>query len=170
MKFHLKLGKKDADIVGWAKYLPDQTFSNYVKMILLAEKNKTHAVVPVPPSKTLLEVKVDTAIRISDKSLIQFVRSFSKEGMATAAKRIIRKHIEWNYAHQSEQEELHSALSNDEKPTLVAEKQPELKNTFDSQQGSISKDDSEVVRHDDMEDDDEMSEEYMEMLKKLSGE
>lgn len=139
MNLHIVFGKKDADIVCWIKGLPPQMFSHYARRILLAEKNRRLAVVPIPEKNELIFEKIDTKLLLSEKELTQYVHSFPQGKMSAEVKRILRKHIEWNYSRAQRNE------------ATVGEIKAKHK--------------SEPV----LESDDEMSDEYRKMLMELSG-
>lgn len=96
MILHICFGKKDSDLIAWKKSLPDQMFGYYVKSVLASEKNKTFCVIPVDFKYDNTENPIDVKIYITDKSLAQYVRTFSKSGISATVKYILRKHIEWN--------------------------------------------------------------------------
>lgn len=96
MILHICFGKKDSDLIAWKKSLPDQMFGYYVKSVLASEKNKTFCVIPVDFKYDNTENPIDVKVYITDKSLVQYVRAFSKNGISATVKYILRKHIEWN--------------------------------------------------------------------------
>lgn len=96
MILHICFGKKDSDLIAWKKSLPDQMFGYYVKSVLASEKNKTFCVIPVDFKYDNTENPIDVKVYITDKSLAQYVRAFSKNGISATVKYILRKHIEWN--------------------------------------------------------------------------
>ena len=170
MRIHFLIGKKDADIVWWIRNLPKKTFNHYIKLILQAEKNKTYAVIPVPLQKELMREEFDTTIRINDKVLTQFVRSFSKEGISNALKRIIRKHIEWNYVQQSKANNVNNTLIKTEDTEPIEVEDTVIEETSELKHEPVHEQFNDLFQEHDVEEDEELSEEYMEMLKKLSGE
>lgn len=137
MDIHIVFGKKDADIVFWLSSIPKRMMSHYIRSVLLSEKMKTYAVIPVPSEKGLLSKRIDTKIYLTDKSLLSFLRSFGNETMCSVIKRVLRKHLEWNYRNAID----FTAQSVNE----TAEKTSESY------------------------DDDEMSDEYRNMLMEMAG-
>lgn len=96
MILHICFGKKDSDLIAWKKSLPDQMFGYYVKTVLTSEKNKTLCVIPSDFKCKGTENPIDVKVYITDKSLAQYLRAFSKNGISATVKYILRKHIEWN--------------------------------------------------------------------------
>lgn len=96
MILHICFGKKDSDLIAWKRSLPKQMFGYYVKSVLASEKNKTFCVIPVDFKYDNTENPIDVKIYITDKSLAQYVRTFSKSGISAMVKYILRKHIERN--------------------------------------------------------------------------
>ena len=96
MILHICFGKKDSDLIAWKRSLPKQMFGYYVKSVLASEKNKTFCVIPVDFKYDNTENPIDVKVYITDKSLVQYVRAFSKNGISATVKYILRKHIEWN--------------------------------------------------------------------------
>ena len=96
MILHICFGKKDSDLIAWKKSLPAQMFGYYVKAVLMSEKNKTFCIIPADFKCKGTENPIDVKVYITDKSLVQYVRAFSKNGISATVKYILRKHIEWN--------------------------------------------------------------------------
>ena len=96
MILHICFGKKDSDLIAWKKSLPDQMFGYYVKAVLTSEKNKTFCIIPADFKCKGTENPIDVKVYITDKSLVQYVRAFSKNGISATVKYILRKHIERN--------------------------------------------------------------------------
>lgn len=97
MNIHIVFGKKDADLSYWISMLPSRMMSHYIRSALISEKAKTYAIIPIPDAKGLLDKKIDTKFYLTDRSLIAYIKSFDKETMSSVIKRILRKHLEWNY-------------------------------------------------------------------------
>jgi len=94
---HFVLGGKDADILYWKNYLPPKSFAHYIRTILYAERKKEIAVLPVPQTRGVIIGMADSKFVITDRVLIQFVRSFPKGSRTGIIKNIIRKHLDENY-------------------------------------------------------------------------
>lgn len=149
MIFHLKFGKKDADLVYWKSSVPPSCFSQYVRQILLAEKKKTIAFVPVSKEKGFEYKTVDTKVYLYSRSEMQFINSIPNGKRCATIRAIIRKHLDANY--------LKNDLEDTPKQTLERDKPvPKKEGTAPAQ---IETKEDEF---------DDVSEEYRNLLKGLS--
>lgn len=153
MEIHFLLTEEDGDIIFWKESLPHFCFSEYVRDILLAEKRKKFAFLPVPQEQGFTKKKVDTKIYLHGKEEIEIVQKFPKWRRTRIIKKIIRKHLKMNYRKAGA-----NVASEETKEEIKLTVQPveeikELKETAD------------VVSY---EDDDEMSDEYRQMLDQMS--
>ena len=146
MTLHLVLTEDDGDIIFWKESLPRCCFSEYVKDILIAEKGKEIAVLPVLKEQGFIKKRVDTKIYFHNKDEIEIVRRLPKGRRARIVKKLIRKHLRMNY------DGLLAEVPT-EKEIMVELKPP---------QGPMS------VREIEPSSDDEMSEEYRQMLSQMT--
>ena len=101
MTVHFVLTVRDADLLYWRNSLPPRSFGDYVRLILQAEKRKEIAPLPVPPERGAVIGKLDRKFELSDRALIQFVRSFPVGRRTAAIKAIMRKHLDANYSRMN---------------------------------------------------------------------
>ena len=146
MTLHLVLTEDDGDIIFWKESLPRCCFSEYVKDILIAEKGKEIAALPVPKEQGFIKKCVDTKIYFHKKDEIEIVRRLPKGRRARIVKKLIRKHLRMNYdgllAEVPAQKEIMVELKPPQDPMSVRDIDPSV--------------------------DDEMSEEYRQMLSQMT--
>ena len=97
MELHFLLTEDDGDIIFWKESLPHFYFSEYVKDILVAEKRKKYAFLPVPQEQGFTRKRVDTKLYLHGKDVIEIVQKLPKGRRARIIKKIIRKHLRMNY-------------------------------------------------------------------------
>ena len=146
MTLHLVLTEDDGDIIFWKESLPRCCFSEYVKDILIAEKGKEIAALPVPKEQGFIKKRVDTKIYFHKKDEIEIVRRLPKGRRARIVKKLIRKHLRMNYdgllAEVPAKKEIMVELKPPQDPMSVREIESSV--------------------------DDEMSEEYRQMLSQMT--
>jgi len=150
MTLHLVLTEDDGDIIFWKESLPRCCFSEYVKDILIAEKGKEIAVLPVLKEQGFIKKRVDTKIYFHKKDEIEIVRRIPKGRRARIVKKLIRKHLRMNY------DGLLAGVP-------AAEEKKEITDAFKPNQ-----DYSMNVKEIEPSADDEMSEEYRQMLSQMT--
>lgn len=105
MRVHLKIGKKDADLIYWIESLPSRCFSHYASKILEAEAKKKIANIPVYENEGLSEGIKEVAIYVQDKQAIAMLREIPKGKKSQYIKKIVRKHIAANYRKYLQKQE-----------------------------------------------------------------
>lgn len=105
MRIHLKIGKKDADLIYWIESLPTGCFSHYATLILQAEVKKKIALIPVFDQEGLSEKTKEVAIYVYDKQVIAMIEGLPKGKRSQYIKRVVRKHINANYRKNSLKQE-----------------------------------------------------------------
>lgn len=102
MVIHFSLREKDGDLMYWKESLPRFTFNRYVRAALFAEKSKTVADIPVPPTRGTSKRTVETKLYFYDRELIQMVRACPVRKKAHYIKTVLRNQIEANYQKAAE--------------------------------------------------------------------
>lgn len=105
MNVHIKIGKKDADLIYWIESLPSGCFSHYASLILQAEIRKKIAVIPVYEQEGISEKTKEVVIYIHDKQVITMIQSLPKGTRAKYIKKVVRKHISANFRRNSQRSE-----------------------------------------------------------------
>lgn len=105
MRIHLKIGKKDADLIYWIESLPCGCFSHYAALILKAEVRKKIAIVPVYEHEGISDKTKEVAIYVNDKQVISMIESLPKGTRARYIKKVVRKHINANFRKNSQRQE-----------------------------------------------------------------
>ena len=147
---HIKFGKKDADLVYWKSFVPQSSFSQYVRQILLAEKRKTVAILPVPPERGFEYKTMDTKVYLYGRSEVQFINSIPKGKRSAAIRSIIRKHVNANYIKNGAEE----------LPNPRAKQETPLSQTAATATAQVEMEEDEF---------DDVSEEYRNLLRGISG-
>ena len=153
MKLHFLLTEEDGDIIFWKESLPHFYFSEYVKDILVAEKRKKYAFLPVPQEQGFTKKRVDTKLYLHGKDVIEIVQKLPKGRRARIIKKIIRKHLRMNYRKAGA-----IVPSEEEKEEIKINAQP-------AEEEKTTTDVNDAVNY---EDEDEMSDEYRQMLNQMS--
>lgn len=112
MKYHFRLGNKDADIVYWMSNLQHGTFSHFVEQILIAELKRQIAVVPVPKKQGFDYRHIDLSLYITNKQVIRVISDIPARRKSLYIKKVIRKHILENYSRVDDEEAIDSADEN----------------------------------------------------------
>lgn len=171
-EFHIYFGLKDADLIYWKQSVPDNCFGNYVRAILVAEKRKKIAYVPVPSQRGRAYGKSESKIHLVDKEAAALLESIPSYKRNTELKRILRKHLEANYnGYFSKKpvsvtevaEEHEEQIENIPTEEIIPEQ-----DTINESVAVIEESDDTVTETDEP-DDDEMSDEYRKMLEQMSG-
>ena len=136
MRIHLKIGKKDADLVYWIESLPCGCFSHYAVLILQAEVRKKIAVIPVYEQEGISNKTKEVAIYVNDKQVISMIEGLPKGTRAKYIKKIVRKHINANFRKNSQRQD--EKQIGEKKPVL-----PEKISTPQSQTDVVNKNASE---------------------------
>lgn len=131
MRIHLKIGKKDADLIYWIESLPYGCFSHYAVLILQAEVRKKIAVVPVYEQEGLSDKTKEVAIYVNDKQVISLIEGLPKGTRARYIKKIVRKHINANFRKNSQRQDEKQFEENKSVPsqsTVMPNSQTEVAN------------------------------------------
>lgn len=172
-EFHIYFGLKDADLLYWKQSIPDNCFGNYVRAVLVAEKKKKIAYIPVPSQRGFAYGKSETKIHLIDKEAASLLESIPKFKRNAEFRRILRKHLEANYNGYFEKKPIiptqpeESEVDTQEVQTEKVFEEPGLPSESEYVPKADTTDD--VLTVDDEAEDDEMSEEYKKMLKQMSG-
>ena len=96
MKKHMKLTKKDADIVALKNFLPERKFNETVIKILRAAVNNRVAVIPMDVQIVPFENHPGTKIDLPEDLEQKLCEKFGRRKFTTTVKVLIRQCIQQN--------------------------------------------------------------------------
>lgn len=162
LTLHIVFGSRDADLVYWKSSIPKKCFNYYVNRIIECERNKEIAVLPLPEHPGVECRKLSIHLTFRSAPDIRYVRAFPKRKRGVYLKEIMRKHILENYRRMKT---IEADLSDEST-------EAELKdNTTESSPAYILPADQtkEITEVEAADAEDEISEEYKNMLREMTG-
>ncbi len=140
MVVHLYFGKKDKDLIAWKKALPKMAFSSYIREIIRADKRGEILELPLEFEEVVDDEKIETKLYFTGKDEIWFIRAIPRYRRNKKIKEVLRRHLEAN-----------------------------KKCSLQKQDASLADEAEELQEEEIIPTDDDMSDEYREMLRKMSG-
>ena len=139
MIVHLSLGRNDKDLIAWKKALPKMTFSWYVREIIRADRKGKILELPLETEEVMDGEVYETKLYFTGKEEIVFIRTVTNGKRNKRIKEVIRHHLEQNRRY-----------------IAVQKARDEVTSARDSEVAVNTSND-------------DMSDEYKEMLRRMSG-